>query len=170
MPPNEALLDACIRGKSVMVTGAGGSIGSELCRQIARLGAARIVLVENSERALFEIERELIVERGFPACAAVLADVGNGRKLREVFERYRPAVVFHAAAYKHVGLLEANPIESVRNNSLATRVLADVAVEFETKRFVLVSTDKAANPKPRDMASRPHPNSAPSGFMKMLKV
>jgi len=133
--------------ETVLVTGAGGSIGSELCRQIARLGAARIVLVENSERALFEIERELIVERGFPACAAVLADVGNGRKLREVFERYRPAVVFHAAAYKHVGLLEANPIESVRNNSLATRVLADVAVEFETKRFVLVSTDKAANPK-----------------------
>jgi FlaA1/EpsC-like NDP-sugar epimerase len=133
--------------ETVLVTGAGGSIGSELCRQIARLGAARIVLVENSERALFEIERELIVERGFPACAAVLADVGNRRKLREVFERYRPAVVFHAAAYKHVGLLEANPIEAVRNNSLATRVLADVAVEFEAKRFVLVSTDKAANPK-----------------------
>jgi FlaA1/EpsC-like NDP-sugar epimerase len=105
------------------------------------------VLVENSEGALFEIERELVGERNFQACAAVLADVGNGRKLREVFERYRPAVVFHAAAYKHVGLLEANPIASVRNNSLATRTVADVAVEFETKRFVLVSTDKAANPK-----------------------
>jgi FlaA1/EpsC-like NDP-sugar epimerase len=133
--------------ETVLVTGAGGSIGSELCRQIARLGAGRLVLVENSERALFEIERELVGERGFPACAAVLADVGNRRKLREVFERYRPAVVFHAAAYKHVGLLEANPIESVRNNALATRVVADVAVEFEAKRFVLVSTDKAANPK-----------------------
>ncbi|HST25869.1 MAG TPA: nucleoside-diphosphate sugar epimerase/dehydratase [Gaiellaceae bacterium] len=133
--------------ETVLVTGAGGSIGAELCRQIARLGAARLVLVENSERALFEIERELVGERGFPACAAVLADVGNRRKLREIFERYRPAVVFHAAAYKHVGLLEANPIESVRNNSLATRTLADVAVEFETKRFVMVSTDKAASPK-----------------------
>jgi FlaA1/EpsC-like NDP-sugar epimerase len=77
----------------------------------------------------------------------VLADVGNRRKLREVFERYRPGVVFHAAAYKHVGLLEANPLESVRNNTLATRVVAEVAVEFEAKRFVLVSTDKAANPK-----------------------
>jgi FlaA1/EpsC-like NDP-sugar epimerase len=133
--------------ETVLVTGAGGSIGSELCRQIARLGAARLVLVENSERALFEIERELVGERAFSACAPVLADVGNRRKLREVFERYRPGVVFHAAAYKHVGLLEANPIESVRNNALATRIVADVAVEFETKRFVLVSTDKAANPK-----------------------
>jgi FlaA1/EpsC-like NDP-sugar epimerase len=136
-----------LKGETVLVTGAGGSIGSELCRQIARLGAARLVLVENSESALFEIERELVGERNFQACAAVLADVGNGSKLREVFERYRPAVVFHAAAYKHVGLLEANPIASVRNNSLATRTVADVAVEFETKRFVLVSTDKAANPK-----------------------
>jgi FlaA1/EpsC-like NDP-sugar epimerase len=133
--------------ETVLVTGAGGSIGSELCRQIARLGAARLVLLENSERALFEIERELVLERGFSACAAVLADVGNRPKLREIFERYRPAVVFHAAAYKHVGLLEANPLESVRNNTLATRTLADVAVEFEAKRFVLVSTDKAANPK-----------------------
>jgi FlaA1/EpsC-like NDP-sugar epimerase len=133
--------------ETVLVTGAGGSIGSELCRQIARLGAARLVLVENSERALFEIERELVGERGFSACAPVLADVGNRRKLREVFERYRPGVVFHAAAYKHVGLLEANPIESVRNNALVTRIAVEVAVEFETKRFVLVSTDKAANPK-----------------------
>jgi FlaA1/EpsC-like NDP-sugar epimerase len=133
--------------ETVLVTGAGGSIGAELCRQIARLGAARLVLVENSERALFEIERELVGERGFSACAPVLADVGNRRKLREVFERYRPGVVFHAAAYKHVGLLEANPIESVRNNALATRIAVEVAVEFETKRFVLVSTDKAANPK-----------------------
>src|SRR5207245_457005 len=108
--------------ETVLVTGAGGSIGAELCRQIARLGAARLVLVENSERALFEIERELVGERAFSACAPVLADVGNVRKLHEVFERYRPGVVFHAAAYKHVGLLEANPIESVRNNALATRV------------------------------------------------
>jgi FlaA1/EpsC-like NDP-sugar epimerase len=136
-----------LRDETVLVTGAGGSIGAELCRQIARLGAARLVLVENSERALFEIERELVGERNFSACAAALADVGNHAKVREVFERYRPGVVFHAAAYKHVGLLEANPIAAVRNNSLATRTVADVAVEFETKRFVLISTDKAASPK-----------------------
>jgi FlaA1/EpsC-like NDP-sugar epimerase len=133
--------------KTVLVTGAGGSIGAELCRQIARVGAGRIVLVDHSEPALFEIERELVGERGYPAALPVLADVGNRTKVRQVFEKFRPDVVFHAAAYKHVPLLEANPLEAVRNNVLATRTLADVAVEFETKRFVLVSTDKAAQPK-----------------------
>ena len=131
----------------MLVTGAGGSIGSELCRQIARVGAGRIVLVDNSEPALFDIERELVGERGFSAALPVLADVGNRTKLRQVFEKYRPDVVFHAAAYKHVPLLEANPLEAVRNNVLATKIVADVAVEFEAKRFVLVSTDKAAQPK-----------------------
>jgi FlaA1/EpsC-like NDP-sugar epimerase len=131
----------------VLVTGAGGSIGAELCRQIARMGPTRLVLVENSERALFEIERELVDERGFRATAAVLGDAGNERKMRQVFEKYRPAVVFHAAAYKHVALVEANPVEAVRNNTLITRTVADVAVEFGAKRFVLVSTDKAVNPR-----------------------
>jgi FlaA1/EpsC-like NDP-sugar epimerase len=134
-------------GETVLVTGAGGSIGSELCRQIARLGAARIVLVESSEGALFEIERELVDDRGYTAAAPVLADVKDRRKLRQVFEKYRPGVVFHAAAYKHVPLLEANPIECVRNNVVATRVVAEVAVEWGAKRFVLVSSDKAARPK-----------------------
>jgi FlaA1/EpsC-like NDP-sugar epimerase len=134
-------------GETVLVTGAGGSIGSELCRQIARLGAARIVLVESSEGALFEIERELVDDRGYTAAAPVLADVKDRRKLRQVFEKYRPGVVFHAAAYKHVPLLEANPLECVRNNVVATRVVAEVAVEWGAKRFVLVSSDKAARPK-----------------------
>ena len=133
--------------KTVLVTGAGGSIGAELCRQIARVGAGRIILVDNSEPALFDIERELVGERGFSAALPVLADVGNRTKLRQVFEKFRPDVVFHAAAYKHVPLLEANPLEAVRNNVITTKTLADVAVEFETKRFVLVSTDKAAQPK-----------------------
>jgi len=136
-----------LAGETVLVTGAGGSIGSELCRQIARLGAARLVLVDQAEPALFEIERELVDERGFPPAIPVLADVKNRTKMRQVFERYRPKVVFHAAAYKHVPLMEANPIESVRNNVLATRVMAEVAVEFGAERFVLVSTDKALNPR-----------------------
>jgi FlaA1/EpsC-like NDP-sugar epimerase len=136
-----------LAGKTVLVTGAGGSIGSELCRQIARVGAGRIVLVDNSEPALFDIERELVDERGFSAALPVLGDVGNRAKLRQVFDKYRPAVVFHAAAYKHVPLLEANPLEAVRNNVLATKVVAETAVEFEVSRFVLVSTDKAAQPK-----------------------
>jgi FlaA1/EpsC-like NDP-sugar epimerase len=133
--------------ETVLVTGAGGSIGAELCRQIARVSPARLILVEQSESALFEIERELVGERAFSAVATVLGDCGDRAKMSQVFERYRPTVVFHAAAYKHVALLEANPLEAVRNNALATRVIADVAVEHGTRRFVLVSTDKAANPK-----------------------
>ena len=134
-------------GETVLVTGAGGSIGSELCRQIARSGPARLVLVDQAETALFEIERELVDERDFTASIPVLADVSDRARIRSVFERYRPGVVFHAAAYKHVPLMEANPLEAVRNNVLATRVVADTAVEFEAKRFVLISTDKALNPK-----------------------
>jgi FlaA1/EpsC-like NDP-sugar epimerase len=129
----------------VLVTGAGGSIGSELCRQIARMGPTRLVLVDNAEPGLFEIERELVDERDFHATAAVLGDAGNRTKMRQVFEKYRPTVVFHAAAYKHVALVEANPLEAVRNNTLVTRTVADLTVEFGAKRFVLVSTDKAVN-------------------------
>src|SRR5437764_3663902 len=142
-----ASIASYLAGETVLVTGAGGSIGAELCRQIARVAPARLVLVEKSEAALFAIERELLDEREFSAVATVLGDCGDRAKMSQVFERYRPGVVFHAAAYKHVALLEANPVEAVRNNTLATRVVAEVAVEYAAGRFVLVSTDKAANPK-----------------------
>ena len=131
----------------MLVTGAGGSIGSELCRQIARVGPQRLILVDQGETALFEIERELVDERGFAASIPVLADCKSRTKMNQVFERYQPGVVFHAAAYKHVPLMEANPLESVRNNALATRVLVEAAAEHGAKRFVLISTDKAVNPK-----------------------
>src|SRR5947209_8270821 len=136
-----------VKDKTVLVTGAGGSIGAELCRQLARLGAAQLVLVDKGESALFEIERELVDERDFPAAIPVLANSGDRAKMRGVFERYQPQVVFHAAAYKHVGMLEANPLQAVANNVLATRTLAEVAVDFGVERFVLISTDKAADPK-----------------------
>jgi FlaA1/EpsC-like NDP-sugar epimerase len=142
-----AAISGYLQTEVVLVTGAGGSIGAELCRQIARVGPAKLVLLDNAEPALFEIERELVRDRGFRAAAAVVGDVKDVDKLRQVFDKYRPGVVFHAAAYKHVALMEANPLEAVRNNTLGTRVVADVAVEFGAKRFVLVSTDKAANPK-----------------------
>jgi FlaA1/EpsC-like NDP-sugar epimerase len=142
-----ASVSGYLTGEVVLVTGAGGSIGSELCRQIARIDPAKLVLLDHAEPALFEIERELVRERGFRAAAAVVGDVKDAAKLRQVFDKYRPGVVFHAAAYKHVAMMEANPLEAVRNNTLATRVLADVAIEYGAKRFVLVSTDKAANPK-----------------------
>ena len=138
---------AYVRDRTILVTGAGGSIGSELCRQLARLGAARLVLVEQGESALYELERELVDERSFAAAIPVLADCGDAPKMRQVCERYAPHVVFHAAAYKHVPMLETNPLQAVSNNVVATRVMAQVAVEFGVDRFVLISTDKAANPK-----------------------
>jgi FlaA1/EpsC-like NDP-sugar epimerase len=134
-----------LSGETVLVSGAGGSIGSELCRQVARAGASRLILVDQAESPLYEIERELVDDRNFPAGVPVIVDVGSHERLRQVFERYKPTVVFHAAAYKHVPMMEANPLESVRNNVLATKNVADVAVEFGARRFVLVSTDKALN-------------------------
>ncbi len=137
-----------LQGHTVLVTGAGGSIGSELCRQIARVGPARLILVDNAETALFDIERELVDERSFTPAVPKLVDVKDRRALRrEVFEKYKPTVVFHAAAYKHVPLMETHPLESVRNNVLATRTVAELSAEFDVERFVLISTDKAVNAK-----------------------
>ncbi len=140
-----AAIAGYLTGETVLVTGAGGSIGSELCRQIARVGPARLVLVDHAEPALFEIERQLVDERDVAGVVAVIADVKDREKMRQLFGEYRPGVVFHAAAYKHVAMMEANPIEAVRNNTLGTRVVAELAIEHDAKRFVLVSTDKAAN-------------------------
>ena len=137
---------AYLRGRVVLVTGAGGSIGAELSRQIAHVGPKRLVLVENSENALFEIRRQLEEERHFGNTAAVLADCKDATRMREVFDEHRPSVVFHAAAYKHVPLMEENPVEAVRNNAVATRIVAAAAGEAGTERFVLVSTDKAVSP------------------------
>ncbi len=137
---------AYLSGRVVLVTGAGGSIGAELCRQIARVGPKLLVLVENSENALFEIRRELEEERHFARASSVLADCKDATRVREVFEEYSPSVVFHAAAYKHVPLMEENPVEAVRNNAVATRIVAAAAGEVGVERFVLVSTDKAVSP------------------------
>jgi FlaA1/EpsC-like NDP-sugar epimerase len=139
---------AYLAGQTVLVTGAGGSIGSELCRQIARVEPHRIILLDHAEDNLFSIQRELEDERHVPPSmlAAVLADCKEGERMREVFAEHSPTVVFHAAAYKHVGLMEANPVEAVRNNAVATRLVAHVAGEHGVERFVLVSTDKAVDP------------------------
>jgi FlaA1/EpsC-like NDP-sugar epimerase len=137
---------AYLRGRTVLVTGAGGSIGAELSRQIARVGPKLLVLVEHSENALFEIRRELEEERHFRRAAAVLADCKDATRMREIFAEHQPSVVFHAAAYKHVPLMEENPVEAVRNNAVATRIVAAAAGEAGAERFVLVSTDKAVSP------------------------
>ncbi len=139
---------AYLAGETVLVTGAGGSIGSELCRQIARVEPHRMILLDHAEDNLFSIQRELEDERHVPpACSRrCSADCKEEERMREVFAEHRPTVVFHAAAYKHVGLMEANPVEAVRNNAIATRVVAHVAGRSGVKRFVLVSTDKAVAP------------------------
>ena len=142
-----AAIASYLRGEVVLVTGAGGSIGSELCRQIAEVRPRQILLVDHSENALVGIERDLALERDFRAVVPLLADTKNVRRMRELFERHRPKAVFHAAAYKHVPIMEENAIEAVRNNVLATKVVADLASEFGANRFVLVSTDKAVSPK-----------------------
>ncbi|MGZ4202196.1 MAG: UDP-N-acetylglucosamine 4,6-dehydratase family protein, partial [Thermoleophilaceae bacterium] len=129
-----------------LVTGAGGSIGAELSRQIARVGPRQLILVDNGENSLFEIRRELEEGRHFNRAMSVLADCKDATRMRELFIEMRPSVVFHAAAYKHVPLMEENPIEAVRNNAVATRIVASAAGESGARRFVLVSTDKAVSP------------------------
>ena len=131
----------------VLVTGAGGSIGAELSRQIARVRPRLLVLLDNSEGALFAIDRELTEQWHFTRVEAVLGDCKEPDRMLEVMQRFRPDVVFHAAAYKHVPLMEANPLEAIRNNAMATRITAETAAVAGAKRFVLVSTDKAVNPQ-----------------------
>jgi FlaA1/EpsC-like NDP-sugar epimerase len=137
---------AYLSGQVVMVTGAGGSIGSELCRQIARVAPRRLVLVDHAEDNLFEILRELEEDRHVRTAVPVLADCREEERMREVLTEHRPDIIFHAAAYKHVTMMEINPVEAIRNNALATRVMARIAAETQVGRFVLVSTDKAVKP------------------------
>jgi FlaA1/EpsC-like NDP-sugar epimerase len=144
---DEGGISECLNGKVVLVTGAGGSIGSEICRQVARYGPRQLVLFELSEFALYAIEQEL--SESFPQVALVrlVGDVKDGVRLRQCFERWRPQVVFHAAAYKHVPLMEQdNAIAALANNTWGTFNTAEVAGEFGVERFVLISTDKAVNP------------------------
>lgn len=135
-----------IAGRVVLVTGAGGSIGSEMCRQIARFRPQRLALVEQAEQHLFEVGREL--ERSFPGLRYVpyIADITDRRRVEYVFDRERPSVVYHAAAHKHVPMMEHNPGEAIKNNIHGTRVVADAACRFGCEMFVLISTDKAVNP------------------------
>jgi len=138
---------AYLEDKRVLVTGAGGSIGSELCRQIARVQPRLLVMVDHAEDNLFEIDREMTSQWHFTKVESVLADCKEGDRMLEVMQRFKPEVVFHAAAYKHVPLMEANPLEALRNNAIATQVTAKTAAVAGAERFVLISTDKAVNPR-----------------------
>jgi FlaA1/EpsC-like NDP-sugar epimerase len=138
---------AYLEDRIVLVTGAGGSIGAELSRQIARVRPKLLVLIDHAEDNLFEIDRELTAQWHFTRVESVLADCKEGDRMLEVMQRFRPEVVFHAAAHKHVPLMEVNPLEAIRNNAIATQVTTKTAAAAGAERFVLVSTDKAVNPR-----------------------
>ncbi len=150
VPPDERLFDACIRDKIVMVTGAGGSIGSELCRQIARLAPRRVVLFEMSELALYQVDRELRAlmerERLEFELISLLGNAHHKYRVREILQAYAVQTLYHAAAYKHVPIVEQNVIEGIHNNVISTWYTAEAALECGVENFVLVSTDKAVNP------------------------
>jgi len=143
---NKERVRSYIEGKNVLITGAGGSIGSELCRQVARFEPGELVLFEKSENALFYIDMEL--DRAFSGLnkIAVIGDICDRRRVREVLSEHSPDIIFHAAAYKHVPLMEANSMEAVKNNIFGTKVLAQEAVKAGVKRFIMLSTDKAVEP------------------------
>jgi FlaA1/EpsC-like NDP-sugar epimerase len=135
-----------IEGARVLVTGAGGSIGSELCRQLLRFGPARLVLYERDQNNLFDIDNVLVASAGGAVVRSVVGDITDARRFGSVLTEHRPQIVFHAAAHKHVPLTEMNPCEAVKNNVLGTRTVATLAMRCGVERFILISTDKAANP------------------------
>jgi len=147
--PNHILLGKNILGKVVLITGAGGSIGSELCRQILTVAPTTLLLVDQSEFALYEIHQELQDKLGSSddiLLVPLLASVRDAARMREIMAAWKPDTVYHAAAYKHVPLVEHNPVEGIRNNTLGTLITAQVAAEASVKDFVLISTDKAVRP------------------------
>lgn len=136
-----------LNGRSVLVTGAGGSIGRELCRQAAVVGVRCLIMVDHAENNLFEIDLELRRSSSAPLLVPVIADCKDTTLMERVFSEHRPEIVFHAAAYKHVPMMELNPVQAVSNNALATAGLAEVAERSGVERFCLISTDKAVEPQ-----------------------
>jgi FlaA1/EpsC-like NDP-sugar epimerase len=140
------LIGGYLTGKRVLVTGAAGSIGSEICRQVAIFGPAKLILLEQAETPLYEIEKELIAHFPDVRILPLVADVRDRDKIMLAFEEFTPEVVFHAAAYKHVPMMEYNPSQAVLNNVFGSRNIADAAHQFKAHNLVMISTDKAVNP------------------------
>ena len=143
---DDSSIHGFLDGMRVLVTGAGGSIGSELCRQVCSYEIAQLIMVDHGEFNLYQINQEINQYKGDRQIKALLGDVRDEARMRWVFETFRPDVVLHAAAYKHVPLVEENPVEGLKTNVFGTRVVADLAVEYGVRKFLLVSTDKAVNP------------------------
>lgn len=143
---DEQSISSYLTGKKILISGAAGSIGSEICRQVARFNPAKIILLDAAETPLFYTEKELAEKYPELRIIPLVADIRNSARIEMVFDQFMPEVVFHAAAYKHVPMMEYNPVEAVTNNTLGTRKLADAAHRFGVKNFVMISTDKAVNP------------------------
>lgn len=139
-------VESDIKGKRVLITGAAGSIGSELVRQVLHYNPDSLILVDQAESALYEMERELKLHSGVTKIALYLADITNKERLTTIFKDHHPEIIYHAAAYKHVPVMESNPSEAVSCNILGTKTVADLAIEFKAIKFVMISTDKAVNP------------------------
>lgn len=139
-------LQRFLAGKNVLVTGAGGSIGSEICRQAMKFCPGRLILLDRAENALFEIDRELHHQWVGAEIVPCVADICDSRRIANIFQQYRPNVIFHCAAHKHVPMMEDNPGEAIKNNVFGTKVVADAAAQSGATAFVMVSTDKAVNP------------------------
>jgi len=143
---DEDLISHFINNKVVAITGAGGSIGSEMCRQVLQYGPKRLILIEQAENALFEISRELIGKYSQFDIHSCICDIIDRKRVDKLYQTYRPEVVIHAAAHKHVPLMELNPGEAIKNNVVGTRNMAEMADRYGTGHFVMISTDKAVNP------------------------
>src|SRR5699024_6564488 len=135
-----------VMDRTILITGAGGSIGSELVRQIAKFQPRQILLLGNGENSIYTILEEVSSKKDNIKYIPVIADVQNRERMFEVFSKYRPDIVYHAAAHKHVPMMEYNPREAVKNNIVGTKNTAEAACRFKAKKFVMISTDKAVNP------------------------
>ncbi len=139
------LLDQ-LEGKSILITGAGGSIGSEICRQVIRFKPSKLILVDHSENSVFLIEQELFTKLNYPGAIPIVTDIRDNSSIKGVFKKYKPEIVFHTAAYKHVPLMQLNPEAALRNNFLGTKALVKLSILYGVKKFVMLSTDKAVKP------------------------
>jgi FlaA1/EpsC-like NDP-sugar epimerase len=143
---DNAVVEAYLQGKVVLITGAGGSIGSEISRQVVNFKPEKVILLGRGENRIFDIEREVIEKKRYLNAVPVICDIRNRGKIFKVFETYKPDIIFHAAAHKHVPLMEKNPDEAILNNIFGTKNLLDAALQFKVDRFINISTDKAVNP------------------------
>jgi len=140
------IVESMIRGKTLLISGAGGSIGAEICRQAAIFSPAKLIMFDISEASLYDINEEMSERFGDIQLIPIVGDVGNGSSVNQVFEAHEPQIVFHAAAYKHVPMMEKNPWSAIRNNVMGTKTLVKIAAKYKVEKFVMISTDKAVRP------------------------